>query len=164
MSSDIELNVYLYGNCFKFCIGGKFVEFKNIIKTLKDLSSLDKMDICTFKNPLYTFIIKIKDDGSSASGFALELTLTMVNTKSITPSNPIKITEIKNKENYLINNNAKEISCNDILDVLISLISIDTPVIASEVNRMSTEERKAEMDRMLERGEDKVVDDDRVVG
>jgi len=153
MSSDIELNVYLHGNCFKFCIGGKSVEFKNIIKTLKDLSSLDKMDICTLKNPLYTFIIKIKDDGSSASGFTIELTLTMVNNKSITPNDPIKITEIKNKENYLINNNAKEISCDGILDVLISLIK---DLININTKDISNEDR-AILDELAARAEEKKV-------
>lgn len=117
MSKIITLNVYLQDNCFKFCINGKYVEFENIINTLKNISILNDKEDCTLKNPLYTF--KIKVDGNSASGLTLELLLTMVKNETISTEQKDSI-EIKVFSNYFVIND-KEIRCSDIIALLLKL-------------------------------------------
>ncbi len=141
MSGDVnvKLCVYFIDNKYKFCLDGKYVEFKNIISSLKNMSSL--MEDCTFKNPLYTFRIEIKDDGSGTSGFSFELKLTFENDEVIHISEPIKIAEIENED--FINVNDKETSCDDILSVLLNLIAL-TPKIDKEMDLKKEDENLRE--------------------
>lgn len=76
------------------------------------------------KNPIYTFEIKIEENGSDNSGFTLELSLTMTNGNDIdtTTSEPIKIQVVsKNEENHFVIKD-KKISCSDIIAQLLKLI------------------------------------------
>lgn len=126
MSKTIKLTVYSQDNDFEFCINGKYVEFENIINILKNISILNNKKDCILKNPIYTFEIKIKNNGSGTSGFTLELSLTMVNGNDIDTitSEPIKIQVVsKNEENYFIIKD-KEINCSDIIAQLLKLIDV----------------------------------------
>lgn len=149
----VELYVYFIDNQYKFCIDGRFIEFNKIISILKNTTTKNKK-ICSSENLLYKFKVTILADtgGNDSSGFTFELTLTKINNKSTIPNNPIKITEIKNKENSFIVND-EEINCDDIFDLLKKLIKMNST--SSEFEKMGGEERKAEIQKILELAEPK---------
>lgn len=121
MANDIKLDVYLQGSCFEFCIDGKYVEFEKIIKTLKNISSLNGKKNCDLKNPLYTFIIKIKDDGSGAAGFTFELSLILVKSKTINTTSDDSIEVYLKKEESHFFVGTQEVNCGDIIALLFEL-------------------------------------------
>lgn len=122
---EFILNVYLVDSCFEFCIDGKSVKLKDIMSLLKGDSSL-AIDDCLHskENPLYTFKI-IKNSKSGASGFGIELVLTMINNEYIkhSPYNSKKIEEsTESKNDYFIIDNynyKKPATCSNIMQLLL---------------------------------------------